>query len=52
MHAVIFNLILASSHFVAQGEVCPGAGIAALQQRVPGPSLSQEERSGGPMVTQ
>ena len=26
--------------FFAGGEVCPGASIAALQQRVPGPSLS------------
>ena len=52
MHAVIFNLILVSLYFVAPGEVCPGAGIAAQQQMVPGPSPSQEERAGGPMVTQ
>ena len=28
-----------SPYFVAGGEVCPGAGIAALQYRVLGPSL-------------
>ena len=29
-----------SLYFVAQGEVCTGASFAALQQRVPGSSLS------------
>ena len=33
---VLYNLFL----FVARGEVCPGASIATLQQRIPGPSLS------------
>ena len=32
-----------SLYFVAGREVCPGASIAALQQRVPGPSLSQSQ---------
>lgn len=33
-----------SLHFVAGGKVCPGASIAAVLRRVPGPSLSQHER--------
>ena len=40
MHAAIFSPILFSLYFVAGGEICPGASIAALLQRVPGPSLS------------
>ena len=31
---------MVSLYFVAWGEMCPGTSIAALQQRVPGPSLS------------
>ena len=33
---------MVSLYFVAGGEVCPGASIAALQQSVPCPSLSQK----------
>ena len=36
----LFQSHTISLYFIAQGEVCPGAGIAALQQRIPGPSLS------------
>ena len=35
-----FQSRIISLYFVAPGEVCPGASVAALQQRVPGPSLS------------
>ena len=35
-----FQSHMVSLYFVAGGEVCPGESIAALQQRVPGPSLS------------
>ena len=33
---------MVSLYFVAGGEVCPGASIAAPQQSVPRPSLSQK----------
>ena len=40
IHAVIFSPYLrVSLYFVAQEEVCPCASSAALQERVPGPSL-------------
>ena len=38
-----FYFHIVSYYFVAQGEVCSSASIAAVQQRVPGPSLSQHQ---------
>ena len=32
-----FQSLIVSLYFVAQGDICPGASMAALQQRVPGP---------------
>ena len=40
MHEVTFSLIIVL-YFVALEQVCPGASIATLQQRVPCPPLSQ-----------
>ena len=36
-----FKYLIVSWYFVTGGEIYPGASIAELQQRVPGPSLSQ-----------
>ena len=36
-----FKYLIVSWYFVTGGAIYPGASIAALQQRVPGPSLSQ-----------
>ena len=42
MHAFFFfKYLIVSWYFVTGGAIYPGASIAALQQRVPGPSLSQ-----------
>ena len=43
VHVVIFSPIQFLCYFVARGEVCRGASTATLQQRVPGPSLSQNQ---------
>ena len=45
MHAVIF------SPTVAQGQVCPGAGIVALQQGARGPRLSHFLQRGNLFMT-
>ena len=43
---------MVSLYFVAGGEVCPGASIAALQQSVPRPSLSQKTHCLSPGCVQ
>ena len=43
MCTVIFQSLIGSLNFIVGGKVCPGAGIAAVQQSMPGPGLSHSD---------